>query len=155
MLLCNFCKNSILESGIQWQYHQKSYRNLEEAAAKLCVFCTSLREDVDTFCNKASIGSGVELKWPLYRWSIRKLGHIRGRREAVVVTFRSLPQIREESQGTVGREEKVGRGVLPDRTFYLFSENGNLLYDYASSLRSNVSLTNEMRARSWTHTHGT
>ena len=137
MLLCNFCKNSLLESGNQWGLHQKCYPHLEKAAAELCVFCASLREDVDVFYNKDSTDNGAELKWPLYRWSIRKLGHIREGREAIVVAFRPLPQVWEAYKWTVRRENdedqrKVDRGVLPERMFYLFSENGNFLHDYAS-----------------------
>ena len=128
MLLCNFCENSLLESGNHWDFHQKSYRHLEEAAAEPCVFCASLYEDVKAFCNKASIGSGAELKWPLYRWSMRKLGHIREKMEAIVIAFRPLPQFKGNDED----QRKVGKGVFPERMFYLFSENGNLLHDFAS-----------------------
>jgi hypothetical protein len=138
MLLCNFCKNSLLGSGNQWDYHQKSYHHLEEAAAKLCVFCSSLYEDVNTFCNKASISSGVELEWPLYRWSMRKLGHIRERMEEIVLAFRPLPQVMKRNDKD---QRKVGRGVLPERMFYLFSENGNLLHVFASKPTLKYALT--------------
>ena len=139
MLPCNFCRKTILESGNPWDYHQKSYRGLKESTDKLCVFCVSLRKDVDVFCK-------AELEWPLYRWSVRKLGHIREKGNAVVVTFRPLPHVREEFDAKVRDENneqqrRVGRGAIPERMFYLFPEEGNPLHDFASRLRAKVLLT--------------
>jgi hypothetical protein len=49
--------------------------------------------------------------------------------EVIVVALRPLPHVRK---GNGEDPWKAGRGLLLERIFYLFSENGNLLHDFAS-----------------------
>jgi hypothetical protein len=121
MKLCIFCIKTILESGNPRGYHQERYHLLSEAASSLCSFCAQLHSDVVGFYNPGWSPNDAELlEWPLYRWSVRKLGRIRELNEVAVVTFRPLPHARQENG-------KPGSGrVLAERRFYLFREQGRI-----------------------------
>jgi hypothetical protein len=133
MRLCSYCIKNILESGVSWNYHRRSWKSLDgewdkdqpppetaEAATRPqkkngCLFCSTLMEDIEKL---APLLKDVKYKdaWPVCRWNIRSLAKIRESLETIVVTFRYVPPV---SEITVVGYEEVG---LPTRTFFLFSE---------------------------------
>ncbi|KAI0127664.1 heterokaryon incompatibility protein-domain-containing protein [Xylariales sp. AK1849] len=123
MMICDFCRDNILDSRISktWGFHHRSPLGLEASALEGCVFCRSLinhlREDgsslLESWYSRADIGDAV------YRWSMRRVPSMGEKQKYISVTFRSLPA----KKGDGGDSTKY---YLSDETFYLLPES-NLL----------------------------
>ena len=119
MRLCEYCIENILKNTESWGYH-RCYACLREGSEwtvhdveknERCLFCWTLRHDVETLEPELKEHSG-----PVYRWSIRSLSRIRESLETVIVAFRQIPKANED--GGIGEEI-----LLPERTFYFFPED--------------------------------
>lgn len=164
MRLCDYCVENILENEESWNYHrcygclrassewvvpatEKSLRiegqKKKPEKIERCLFCWTLRHDVET----------VEPGWkersgPVYRWNKRSLAKIRESLTTVVVTFRPIPVAKKEGDAVV---EEID---LPTRTFYLFPEDelGPLPNAQELGTSTNPAANGGYQIKSWVET---
>lgn len=112
-MICAFCIKTIFGSGKTWDYHQRTFRDLEHSAFddggrnSRCVFCSRLFHDVQ----RITLPFGEAL----YRWSIHRPGRTREAKEAIIVAFRPVRSFRMSDRGSAPT-------FLPERIIYLFSK---------------------------------
>jgi len=111
-MICSFCRSSVLQSEKPWDYHHGDAASFRASAGQGCVVCHRLAQDIQQ--QGLSLEQVLQHK-AVYRWTLRATGRIRESRESVVLTFRNVDAFADVK--------------LPDRTFYLFPENGSMAFD--------------------------
>ncbi|KAK1705799.1 heterokaryon incompatibility protein [Colletotrichum lupini] len=110
MIICKFCRTTVLESGKLWDYHHQDSDSFKGSLRSQCVFCKRLAEGL----GEINPWFDHDLKTKsLFRWNMRQVAQIRETKSHVSVTFRPVPG---RACGDVKSDD------LPEVTFYLFPE---------------------------------
>ncbi|EKG16097.1 heterokaryon incompatibility protein [Macrophomina phaseolina MS6] len=110
-MICQFCQSTIFESGQLWGYHQKDLSSLQCSVDEQCLFCSTLYGDLGYWAP-----SFAQLELPSHFWNIRRQGGI----------SREYPQYFAVSFRPISGPDRGSQGGLPERTYYIFEEQGEL-----------------------------
>ncbi|KAI3557749.1 heterokaryon incompatibility protein [Colletotrichum abscissum] len=110
MIICKFCRTTVLESGKLWDYHHQDSDSFKGSLRSQCVFCKRLAEGLGEI--NPWFDHNLKTK-SLFRWNMRQVAQIRETKSHVSVTFRPVPG---RACGDVKSDD------LPEVTFYLFPE---------------------------------
>lgn len=114
--LCNFCTTTIITSDEIWGLHHSSYDALKTSANEDYTLCIQLCKDVDEFGQHLP-----EFRWPLHRFDIRSPERI-GDTEDFFAALVFRQAIKSTPTSTPWNESIS----LPERTFLLFQQNGEV-----------------------------